>query len=1138
MGSRRIRGTARTAGSTLVLRDGATDQVTIAAGANAGAITITLPDAAGALVTASSTTTFTNKSIDGGTNTLTNIPASALTGLVALNKGGTNKNMTAVNGGLVWSDADSLEVTAAGTAGQWVLSGGASSPTMSNTTTTGKTITGSADEIQFKVTGFSGQSAALLRVEDGSNVARMLITETGVARFGDKVDNASGSSYGLGLFGSSGKASILMRGDTEGALRFQNFQGSFGSETPVVNATTLGRLQFEGLSTGTTTYTQSSGIIGYVDGTVSAGVVPGAMSFRTYDSSGVVHDRLILRSSGNAEFYGNELQLIGSGNAAGILKMFEDSDNGTNYIAVTAPQSLASNFTWTYQAATDTFVGLATNDVLTNKKLSDSTTSVVDVSDNTKRILFDAGGTTGTSTTITAAQTANRVVTLFDATDTVVGKATTDTLTNKTLGTTSMTGFLTLSADPTAALHAVTKQYVDAAAQGLYWKQPVKLATTTSGTLATSFENGDAIDGITLVTGDRILIKNQGNSENGVYTVNASGAPTRATDMDAFAEFNGAVVFVTQGTANGDKGFMQIVEMTSLSDTSQWVQNFGTGLYVADGQGIELSGSTFSLELDGSTLSKSASGVKVATGGITNTEVNASAAIAYSKLNLSASIVNADVATAAAIARTKVASGTADHVIINDGTGVLSSEAQLNRTRGGTGISSTATFPASGTVTTDAGTSTFTNKTFDADGTGNSITNIENADIKTGAAIARNKLASGTADHVVINDGTGVMSSEAALSAVRGGTGVSNNAAATLTRSGNHAVTLTTVATTSLTLPISGALAPVDQSGVSNYNITAAVAANALTVALKTSAGTDAAAGDVIRIGFRSSTATSGVYNVRTVTGALSVVVSSGSTLGHANGVAYPIFIYALDNAGTVELAVSTQLVDEGTLQSTTAEGGAGAADSNSVMYSTTARSNVPVRLIGKLTSSQATAGTWASAMSTVQLLPIMDTPGRVLQGARDGSALPTGTVGEYLEAAVSTATTSSAADTDQDVTDLTLTLTPGIWLIGYHVCSDLARAGTTGSVGSRHRITTSANVAVANTEAYLQTPSLAAGVEMRGSVSRQTVVNISANTTYKVRQASTVASASGTVTTESTAVTSALTNPDNSSVMWALRIA
>lgn len=81
-------------------------------------------------------------------------------------------------------------------------------------------------------------------------------------------------------------------------------------------------------------------------------------------------------------------------------------------------------------------------------------------------------------------------------------------------------------------------------------------------------------------------------------------------------------------------------------------------------------------------------------------------------------------------------------------------------------------------LTTNSNTQTFTNKTFDADGTGNSISNIENADIKAGAAIDRTKLASGSADHVIINNGSGVLSSEAQLAISRGGTGQATATAA------------------------------------------------------------------------------------------------------------------------------------------------------------------------------------------------------------------------------------------------------------------------------------------------------------------------------------------------------------------------
>lgn len=89
---------------------------------------------------------------------------------------------------------------------------------------------------------------------------------------------------------------------------------------------------------------------------------------------------------------------------------------------------------------------------------------------------------------------------------------------------------------------------------GRVWKDTVDVATTAAGTLASSFENGDTVDGISLTTGMRILIKDQASgSENGIYTVNASGAPTRATDADSAAEVTqGMSVPVAQGTANAD----------------------------------------------------------------------------------------------------------------------------------------------------------------------------------------------------------------------------------------------------------------------------------------------------------------------------------------------------------------------------------------------------------------------------------------------------------------------------------------------------------------------------------------------------------------------------------------------------------
>lgn len=165
--------------------------------------------------------------------------------------------------------------------------------------------------------------------------------------------------------------------------------------------------------------------------------------------------------------------------------------------------------------------------------------------------------------------------------------------------------------DPTAAQDAATKNYVDSVAQGLDVKGSVRAATTTAGTLATSFANGQVIDGVTLVTGNRILIKNQATqSENGIYTVNASGAPTRSTDMDAGTEVPGAFTFVEEGSTLADTGWVCTTNAPVTIGTTAIVfaQFSGAGTYAA-GNGLTLSGNTFSFN------PTSTGGLQAASGG-------------------------------------------------------------------------------------------------------------------------------------------------------------------------------------------------------------------------------------------------------------------------------------------------------------------------------------------------------------------------------------------------------------------------------------------------------------------------------------------------------------------------------------------
>lgn len=170
---------------------------------------------------------------------------------------------------------------------------------------------------------------------------------------------------------------------------------------------------------------------------------------------------------------------------------------------------------------------------------------------------------------------------------------------------------------PQSSTDAATKQYVDSIAQGLQVKASVRAATAANGTLATAFANGQTVDGVAVATGDRVLLKDQTTqSENGIYIVQASGAPARAADMAATSSAAGAFLFVEEGTANGDKGF--VCTSNQVADTvgthsltfAQFSGAGGGGSTVVAGTNLSKSGDTISV-IDGPTF---ASAITAATG--------------------------------------------------------------------------------------------------------------------------------------------------------------------------------------------------------------------------------------------------------------------------------------------------------------------------------------------------------------------------------------------------------------------------------------------------------------------------------------------------------------------------------------------
>ncbi|PIW67093.1 MAG: hypothetical protein COW10_07500, partial [Candidatus Omnitrophica bacterium CG12_big_fil_rev_8_21_14_0_65_42_8] len=171
-------------------------------------------------------------------------------------------------------------------------------------------------------------------------------------------------------------------------------------------------------------------------------------------------------------------------------------------------------------------------------------------------------------------------------------------ITTGTLGTGLYSAYSDLSAEgylgDNADTDLTSKLYVDNAIAGLKWKGSVRVATTIAGTLATSFANAQSVDGIALATNDRILIKNQvTGSENGIYTVNASGAPTRSTDADASSEILQTAVFIEEGSTNADTAWVCNTNAPIALNTTalSFTQFTGAAAYVW-GDGLSNSGNT------------------------------------------------------------------------------------------------------------------------------------------------------------------------------------------------------------------------------------------------------------------------------------------------------------------------------------------------------------------------------------------------------------------------------------------------------------------------------------------------------------------------------------------------------------------
>jgi len=186
-------------------------------------------------------------------------------------------------------------------------------------------------------------------------------------------------------------------------------------------------------------------------------------------------------------------------------------------------------------------------------------------------------------------------------------------------------------ATPTADTDAANKLYVDSAIQGLHPKQAVRAATTTN---IASLSGILTVDNVTLVAGNRVLVKDQTTaSQNGIYVV-ASGAWTRATDADIWDELISAYVFVQEGAQNQDIGFICTVDSGGTIGTTPvtFAQFTGAG-NVSAGDGLTQSGTILAVGGTLNRISVSADAVDIASTYVGQTSITTLGTIATGTWN-------------------------------------------------------------------------------------------------------------------------------------------------------------------------------------------------------------------------------------------------------------------------------------------------------------------------------------------------------------------------------------------------------------------------------------------------------------------------------------------------------------------------
>jgi hypothetical protein len=303
------------------------------------------------------------------------------------------------------------------------------------------------------------------------------------------------------------------------------------------------------------------------------------------------------------------------GNAVGTGLTYTDSTGAISvtantYDAYGSASTVAGNLTTHTSAteahgATGAVVGTTNTQTLTNKTLTSPKINEDVVLTATATELNVLDGITSSTAELNILDGATLTTTELNYVDGVTSSIQTQLGAKLPLAGGTMTGAIAMGTSkitglgaPTESTDAATKAYVDAAVEGLHVHEAARVAVNGNIAIATALENGDSAGGVTLATGDRVLLKDQTNTaENGIYVVQVSGQALRATDFDTATEVDsGDFVFVSAGTY-ANTGWVQTLKPATIgTDPLQFTQFSGAGTFTA-GTGLDLNGTEFVLDL-------------------------------------------------------------------------------------------------------------------------------------------------------------------------------------------------------------------------------------------------------------------------------------------------------------------------------------------------------------------------------------------------------------------------------------------------------------------------------------------------------------------------------------------------------------